>query len=55
MSAAEVMWEWFSLFAVCMLTKPYHLKSELTNNTAKTQMGCISLPLILNAIIGISY
>jgi len=38
-----------------MLAKPlFHFISELTNNTVKIKMGFISLPSVLNAIIGIT-
>jgi len=41
----------FSLFAVRMLVKPYHFGLNLPTTLAKTKMGYISLPSVLNSII----
>jgi len=43
----------FSLLLCAFLPNLIQLWSELPNNTAKTKMGYISLPSILNAIIGV--
>ena len=43
----------FSLFAVRILAKPYHLE-RIDQKFAKTKMGYIPLPSNLNGIIGIT-